>query len=73
MIYYLKSDCIQLNEEKGLIMRERSKEDARDVVIRAKNKNHKTSKRAAVARTAVAKLTVIELTAKVNPIRGDAD
>ena len=29
--------------------------------------------RAALSRTAVAKLTVIELTAKVNPIRGGAD
>ena len=29
--------------------------------------------RETVARTAVAKLTVIELTAKVNPVRGGAD
>lgn len=51
------------------------KQDAIDHIIMARHEEtrHFDYNRSAVQRTAVAKLTVTELTAKVNPLRGGAD
>lgn len=83
----LEMDCIA--EKKDVTMRYKSvmgkckvefledeaKQSAIDQIIMARYEETKNFdyNRETVKRTAVAKLTVIELTAKVNPIRGGAD
>ncbi len=83
----LKLDCI--TETKDVTMRYSSvmgkasvrflegeeKQQAIDTIIMARHEETKNFEynRAAVRRTAVAKMTVIEMTAKENPTRGGAD
>ncbi len=83
----LEMDCIY--EKKDVTMRYKSvmgkakaeflegeeKQRAIDDIIMARHEEtkHFEYNKSAVARTAVVKLTVIEMTAKVNPIRGEAD
>ena len=83
----LEMDCIK--EKKDVTMRYKcvigtaaitfldgeEKQNAIDNIImnRYEQTRNFDYNRAAVGRTAVAKLTVLELTAKVNPIRGSAD
>lgn len=70
----MRYKCV-MGKAKVKFLEGEEKQTAIDDIIMARHEETKyfDYNKAAVARTAVAELTVTEITAKVNPIRGEAD